>query len=112
DEGAILEGARRALDLSIRPRAALVVRRDPFERFVSAIAWLPRDTFDTRLRESVGGILARSFRGRLSAFHISLGDGPLARVHYIIGTKPGDVPAVDDTTLEAAVVQAARSFND
>ncbi len=112
DEAAILEGARRALDLSIRPRAALVLRRDPFERFVSAIAWLPRDTFDTRLREGVGRILARSFNGRLSAFHIALGDGPLARVHYIIGTRPGDVPAVDDAVLEAAVVQAARSFND
>lgn len=112
DEAAILEGARRALDLSIRPRAALVLRRDPFERFVSAIAWLPRDTFDTRLREGVGRILARAFRGRLSAFHIALGDGPLARVHYIIGTRPGEVPAVDDAALEAAVVQAARSFND
>jgi len=112
DEAAILEGARRALDLSIRPRAALVLRRDPFERFISAIAWLPRDTFDTRLRESVGGILARAFRGRLSAFHIALGDGPLARVHYIIGTRPGEVPAVDDAALEAAVTQAARSFND
>jgi glutamate dehydrogenase len=112
DEAAILEGARRALDLSIRPRAALVVRRDPFERFVSAIAWLPRDTFDTRLRESVGGVLARAFRGRLSAFHIALGDGPLARVHYIIGTRPGEVPVVNDVALEGAVVQAARSFND
>jgi glutamate dehydrogenase len=112
DEAAILTGARRALDLSIRPRAALVLRRDPFERFVSAIAWLPRDTFDTRLREAVGGILARAFRGRLSAFHIALGDGPLARVHYILGTTPGAVPEVDDAVLEAAVAQAARSFTD
>ena len=112
DEAAVLEGARRALDLSIRPRAALVLRRDPFERFVSAIAWLPRDTFDTKLREQVGGILARAFRARLSAFHIALGDGPLARIHYILGTTPGQVPAVEDAALEAAVAQAARSFTD
>ena len=39
--------------------SALVLRRDPFGRFVSAIAWLPRDTFDTRLRERVGAMLAR-----------------------------------------------------
>jgi glutamate dehydrogenase len=112
DEAAILDGARRALDLSIRPRAALVLRRDPFERFVSAIAWLPRDTFDTRLRETVAGILTRAFQGRLSAFHIALGDGPLARVHYVLGTTPGAVPQVDDAVLEAAVAQAARSFTD
>lgn len=112
EDDAILEGAHRALDLFIRPRPALYIRRDPFERFVSAIAWLPRDTFDTRLREKVGAMLARAFGGRLSAFHIALGDTPLARVHYIIGTTPGAVTSVDDVALEAAVAQAARPFTD
>jgi glutamate dehydrogenase len=68
----ILHGCRVALDLSIRPRAALVLRRDPFERFVSAIAWLPRDTFDTGMRERIGGLIARAFNGRLSAFYMRL----------------------------------------
>ncbi|MCQ4162820.1 NAD-glutamate dehydrogenase [Roseomonas sp. GC11] len=112
DEASILEGAHRALDLFIRPRPALSIRRDPFERFVSAIAWLPRDTFDTRLREKVGAMLARAFAGRLSAFHIALGDTALARVHYIIGTTPGALPPVDDAALEAALAQAARPFTD
>ncbi len=111
-ESAILAGARRALDLSIRPRAALTVRHDPFERFVSAIAWLPRDTFDTRLRERIGQMIARAYGGRLSAFYIALGDAPLARVHYIIATRPGQVPAVEVPVLEAAVAQAARGFGD
>ncbi len=111
-ESEILAGARRALDLTIRPRAALVVRHDPFERFVSAIAWLPRDTFDTRLRERVGGMVARAFDGRLSAFYIALGDAPLARVHYIIATRPGMVPTVDVAALESAIAQAARGFGE
>ncbi len=111
-EAAILAGARRALDLQIRPRAALLVRRDPFGRFVSAIAWLPRDTFDTRLRERVGAMLARAYAGRLSAFYIALGDTPLARIHYIIGTDPAHAPAVDEAALEAAIAQAARGFAD
>ncbi|MDO9711655.1 NAD-glutamate dehydrogenase [Paracraurococcus lichenis] len=111
-EAAILAGARRALDLQVRPRAALVLREDPFGRFVSAIAWLPRDTFDTRLRERVGAMLARAYDGHLSAYYIAMGDAPLARVHYIIGTTPGRVPKVDAAVLEAAVAQAARSFPD
>ena len=111
-EAAILEGCRLALDLSIRPRSALLLRRDPFERFVSAIAWLPRDYFDTALRSRIGGLLARAFHGRLSAFYTLLGDGALARVHYVIGTVPGQVPEVDDATLEAAMAQAARSFGE
>jgi len=109
---AILDGARRALDLRLRPRTALVVRLDPFERFVSAIAWLPREVFDTRLREAVGGILARAYAGRISAHYVALGDEPLARVNYIIGTTPGAVPDVDVAVLEQVVRQAARDFRD
>ncbi len=111
-DAAILAGCLRALDLSIRPRAALVLRRDPFERFVSAIAWLPRDTFDTQMREKVGKLLADSFGGRLSAFYTLLGDAPLARVHFVIGTTPGAVPVVEDAALEAALAQAARGFRE
>ena len=111
-EAEILEGARIALDLSIRPRPALFFRPDPFGRFVSVIAWLPREGFDTRLRSRVGEILARAHRGRLSAFYIALGDAPLARVHYIIGNDPGQAMSPDHAALEAAVAQAARSFGD
>jgi glutamate dehydrogenase len=111
-EAAILAGARRALDLQVRPRPALAVRRDPFERFVSAIAWLPREGFDTRLRERVGAMLAEAYGGHLSAFYIALGDAPLARIHYIVGTDPAHPRAVDEAVLEAAVAQAARSFGE
>ncbi|MGG5886835.1 NAD-glutamate dehydrogenase domain-containing protein [Falsiroseomonas sp. HC035] len=111
-ETEILAGARRALDLAIRPRAALVLRRDPFERFIAAIAWLPRDTFDTALRQRIGHLLADAFQGRLSAWYTLLGDAPLARVHYVIGTQPGRVPPVDEAALEAAMAQAARGFSD
>ncbi len=111
-EAAIMEGARRALDLRLRPRAALVLRQDPFERFVSAIVWLPRDVFDTRLRERIGGMLARAFAGRIAAFYIALGDEPLARINYIVSTTPGAVPRVEAAVLETAIRQAARDFRD
>ncbi|WP_058389608.1 NAD-glutamate dehydrogenase [Roseomonas mucosa] len=111
-EAEILAAARRVLDLQLRPRPALMLRRDPSGRSVAAIAWLPRDTFDTRLRERVGRLLAAAFDGRLASVSVALGDGPLARVHYIIATTAGAVPQVDDAVLEAAMTQAARSFAD
>ncbi|MBP0444581.1 NAD-glutamate dehydrogenase [Roseomonas sp. SSH11] len=110
EEADILAGARVAVDLAIRPRPAMTLRRDPFGRFVSAIVWLPRESFDTRLRERVGRILASSFNGRLSAFYIALGDTPLARVHYVIGTRPETMPDVDMAALEKAITRAARGF--
>ncbi|MFC0410158.1 NAD-glutamate dehydrogenase domain-containing protein [Roseomonas elaeocarpi] len=111
-EAEILDAARRVVDLQIRPHPALVLRRDPSGRSVSALAWLPRDTFDTRLRERVGRLIATAFDARLSTVGVAMGDGPLARVHYVLRTTPGAVPAVDDAVLETAVAQAARSFAD
>ena len=49
-----------------------------------------------------------AFGGRLSAWYIALGDAPLARVHYIIGTDPDHPRSVDAAALEAAIAQAAR----
>ncbi|MBS7810248.1 NAD-glutamate dehydrogenase [Roseococcus pinisoli] len=111
-EAEILAGARQALDLSIRPRPALYFRPDPFGRFVSVIAWLPRESFDSQLRSRVGEMLARAHGGRLSAFYIALGDSPLVRIHYIIGTDPARLVAPDRVALDAAVTQMARSFDD
>jgi glutamate dehydrogenase len=112
EEEEILAGARIALDLALRPRAALSVRRDRFGRFVSILAWLPRDGFDTALRERIGALLASAFGGRLSAYYIAVGDSPLARVHYIVGTRPEAAAAVDLRALERAVAEACRSFAD
>ncbi|MCX7371034.1 MAG: NAD-glutamate dehydrogenase, partial [Alphaproteobacteria bacterium] len=111
-EAEVLDGARRALDITLTPRPALVLRRDPFGRFVSAIVWLPRENFDTRLRTKVGEMLARAHHGRLSTFYIALGDGPLARVHYIIATDPAVMRHPDASALESLVAEAARAFPD
>ncbi|MGD0103514.1 MAG: phage capsid protein, partial [Rhodopila sp.] len=111
-QDAILAGARRALDLQLRPRTALVLRHDPFERFVSAIVWLPRDVYNSQLRERVGGMLARAFGGSLATYYTAVGDEPLARINYILATTPGGIPAVDADALEQAVVQTARDFRD
>ncbi len=111
-EAEVLDGARRALDITLTPRPALVLRRDPFGRFVSAILWLPRENFDTRLRTRLGEMLARAHAGRLSTFYIALGDGPLARVHYIIATDPAAPVAPDATALESLLTEAARAFPD
>lgn len=110
DEVDLVEGGRLALDLAIRPRPAVVLRRDSFGRFVSAIVWLPRESYDTRLRMRVGRILAAACNGWLSAFSISVSDAPLARVHYVIGTRPDDTAPIDKAALDAAISCAARGF--
>ena len=108
----LLATARGILALQARQRVKAFVRRDPFERFISAIVFVPRDLMDTELRKRLGDMLARAFAGRLSTNYIQIGDAPLARIHYIIATQPGQVPDPDLGALERAMAEAARSFRD
>ncbi|MEQ8667320.1 MAG: NAD-glutamate dehydrogenase [Rhodospirillales bacterium] len=100
------------LHLQERQRVALFVRADDFERHMSCLVFIPRDRFNSDLRARIGEILAARFDGRVSAFRVQFGDGPLARVHYIIGTTPGSIPAHDLNDIEAELADAARSWSD
>ncbi|WP_407072668.1 NAD-glutamate dehydrogenase [Phenylobacterium sp.] len=100
------------LHLYDRPRVRLFERKDPFDRFASLLLFLPRDQYDSELAARAGRILAAAYRGRVSASYPSFSDAPLARVHYIIGFTPGEHDQPDLKGLEAAITEAARTWED
>ncbi len=100
------------LHLQERQRLALFVRKDPFERFASCLVYVPRDRYDTTLRRRIQSILEAAYNGTCSGFTTQLTESVLARLHFIIRTEPGHVPAVDAAELEARLVQAARGWDD
>ena len=108
----LLGQALGILHLYDRPRVKLFERRDPFERFASVLLFLPRDHYNSDLAARAGQILARAYRGRVSASYPSFSDAPLARVHYIIGFSPRDHDWPDLKALEAQVTEAARTWED
>ena len=95
-----------------RPRVRLFPRIDPFDRFISVLLFLPRDHYNSVVETKAGEILAEAWGGRVSASYPSFLDQPLARVHYIIAVRPGDHPEPDLAALEAAVFEAARTWDD
>jgi glutamate dehydrogenase len=111
-ESELLEIALGILHLHDRPRIKTFTRKDPFDRFVSVLAFVPRDRYDVSVRQRIGTILARAWGGRVSAFYPQLGEQPLVRIHYIIGVTPGDHPCPDLAGLDAEVAEAGRSWVD
>ncbi len=111
-EEELLEISRGILHLFDRPRPKLFVRHDRFNRFVSVFVFVPRERYNTQMRQNVGEMLRKAYGGRLSAYYPHFGDGPLARVHFIIGLDPKNHsrPNLDD--LEARLVEMARSWHD
>ena len=75
------------LALGERQRVRLFIRRDPFERFVSCLVFLPRDRFNTRNRERVQEHPRRGLRRRerrLRAAPVRVG----ARAHPPHAARP------------------------
>ncbi|ACG79907.1 NAD-specific glutamate dehydrogenase protein [Phenylobacterium zucineum HLK1] len=111
-EDQLLAQALGILHLYDRPRVRLFERRDPFDRFASVLLFVPRDRYDSDIRRRAGEILAQAYGGRVSAFYPSFSETPLARVHYIIGVAPGQHPWPDLRKVEAAIAEAARTWED
>ncbi len=104
--------AEAILALGERPRVRALYRIDQFDRFVSVLVFVPRDRYDSVVREKIGAYLKSVFEGRLSAFYPAFPEGSLARVHFIIGRSGGKTPKVEQSEIEAAIRDIVRTWED
>ena len=112
DVDTLTEIALGILRLYKRPRVKLFLRRDRFDRFISALLYVPRDRFNSEIRERCGAMLAETFDGRVMTFTPFFGDAALVRVHYIIGIKPGAPEGPGLAELTRRVREICRTWND
>src|SRR3569623_1228127 len=95
-----------------RRRLGLGLRKDLYGRFVTALVYGPRDRYHTELRRRIQVILMQAFDGQSVEFNIEMSESPLARVHFIIRTRPEHLPDYDRAELEARMVEAMLSWQD
>ncbi len=108
----LYEFAIAVLQLEERPRIRVLARRDKFERFISVLAYVPRERITTEIRLKIGEILAEAFGGRVSIFTPSYTEGALARLQFVIG-KPTDVVLYpEQAALELAISNCVRSWHE
>lgn len=112
DEESLFQMAMRIVSLEAKPQVRLFVRQDAFERFISAMVYIPREQFSTSVREEVVRVLERSYHGKFSAFYTQVTDSPLARVTILLETTPGAVPVVDEAALEQKIIALASKWSD
>jgi len=111
-EDDLYDTALGILSAGERQRLRLFLWRDPYERFVSCLVYVPREAYSTELRKKFQAILMDAFAGQRADFGVLLGDTLLARVHFSIRTLPGQVPAFDRREIEARLAAAARRWDD
>ncbi|MGA9828837.1 MAG: NAD-glutamate dehydrogenase domain-containing protein, partial [Rhodanobacteraceae bacterium] len=111
-EDELYASATGILELQERARTRLFMRRDKYGRFFSCLVYLPRDRFNTEIRERIEAILKRALRGERLDSSIQVGESVLARLHLVVRPKPGDAPSHNANDLEAKIIQVVRNWHD
>ena len=108
----LLETGLGILRFRERQRVALFAHPDPLGRWVSCLVYVPRDRFDTRLRQRLAAIVTAGFGGTLSSFQTSISDEPMARIHFAVRTVPGSTAPHTPDEIERQLAGAARDWRE
>ncbi|MCP8690353.1 NAD-glutamate dehydrogenase [Marinobacterium sedimentorum] len=99
-------------DLQERRKASLFIRRDDAGRYYSCLYLVPRDLYNTALREKVQAILAEG----LGAVDVEMSAGGaesmLLRTHFVVYVNSSAPCTPDLAAIEARVLEASRSWEE
>ena len=96
-----------------RRQLRMFIRRDTYGRYVSVLVYLPRDRYNTNVRERFSAILKERLGGASVEFSARVTESTTANVHFVIHPPAGGVIAdVDVPDLERRLTEASRSWRD
>lgn len=109
----LAEIAKSVLLMQERRQTKLYLRNDPYDRFVSALVYFPRDRYTTSMRLKLEAILLEAFDGTRVDYTARVSESVLARIHYVVHVDPSvETPHVDSGELERRLADATRSWED
>ena len=92
--------ADEVLKLNLTPRPRVFIRRDEFERFISAFVYVPRERFNTDVRVAVIQMLEDAFGGRFEAFTPYYSESATVRTHIVIWRGDSELANPSEAELE------------
>jgi glutamate dehydrogenase len=104
--------ARSVVNLYERRTVRLLVRRDPYHRFYSCLVYVPRDRYNTEVRQRIEQIVLEGFQGKKVESNVQISGSNHARVHVVVRTDPEQKHKVDYAALEARIAEAALTWTD
>ena len=85
---------------------------DVLERGVAVMVIMPRDKFSGAIRGRIQEALATRFGGQVIDYHLALGEGDQARLHFFLAAPRERVHAVRWEDLRHEIAELARSWDD
>jgi glutamate dehydrogenase len=111
-EDELFATAMGILELRQRARTRLFIRRDRYGRFFTCMVFVPRDRFNTSVRERIEALLGSALHVEQSDSSVQMGEAALARLTIVLRPKIGDQPVYDLAELERGVAGIVRNWHD
>ncbi len=109
----LLEFGLGILHIQERRQVKVFVRRDPFGRYFSVLTFIPRDTYNTKIRKKIEKILAKNFNSTANIeFNTLFSESVLARTHFVVPVKNTELVQFDHEELQAEIEEAALSWEE
>jgi glutamate dehydrogenase len=98
--------------LQERPRVRVLLRRDGFRRFYSCLVYVPREKYNTQVRQRIEKVIREAFSAFSMESQVQIAESNLARIHIVARTSPSDDNRIGADALERRVAAAVRSWLD
>ena len=90
----------------------VTLREDPLRRGASAMVILPKERFSGEVRQAIEEALIKRFQAEVLNYHLALGQGEQARLHFYLSARAESVAGVETRDLEAVIREIIRSWSD
>ena len=90
----------------------VVGRPDALARGVTLMVVMPRHRFSADARHRVQELIVEAYDGQILNYHLALGEGEQARLHFHVSAEPEAIASVDLVDLQKRVSEAIRSWRE
>jgi glutamate dehydrogenase len=92
------------LQLQERQVIRLFGRKDGYGRFMSFLVFVPREYFNSDLRQAMQNILFKEFDASDISFNTHFSESVLARIHFVLRINPKKIPVYDLKEIEKKLI--------
>jgi len=100
------------LNIQERRKTQIFIRKDKLNKFLTVMVFIPRDLYNTELRQRIQGILVEAYEPTDARFTTFFSESILARTLFTLRLDNKNNMEVDEKQLEREIQNIARSWQD
>ena len=112
DVDELFDSAVKIAQIKERHQIRVFVRQDHYSKFYSCLVYMPREIYNTDVREKIQEIFCKAFKAINANFTTTFGESVLVCIHFVLRTDPNQQIDYDVAALQQAVIDVSRSWQD